>query len=169
MIDTALGVRYRNFVLQPPKDKNRQLAGFEKRPTDCTRRQPLTCAASSDYERADHSSGRESQRLQLQVGEPLSRLPKARVEGPTTEHQVTVVLPFTEAVPGDTLTLQWMGSQSRTSVPTTLTPQTAGVEVHVPVSVSDLKEGEIVKVFYSLTRNGEPTRYSELLVWIMGQ
>lgn len=121
------------------------------------------------YERADHSSGRESQRLQLQVGEPLSRLPKAQVEGPTTEHQVTVVLPFTETLPGDTLTLQWMGSQSRTSVPTTLTPQTAGLEVHVPVSVGDLKEGEIVKVFYSLTRNGEPIRYSELLVWIMGQ
>ncbi|MBJ2210525.1 MULTISPECIES: hypothetical protein [Pseudomonas] len=121
------------------------------------------------YERADHASGRASQRLRLQVGEPLGRLPKARVEGSTVEHQVSVVLPFTETVPGDILTLQWMSSHVRTSVPTTLTPETAGLALSIPISVKNLKHGEIVKVFYSLSRSGQPTRYSELLVWIKGQ
>ncbi|WP_073522397.1 hypothetical protein [Pseudomonas fluorescens] len=121
------------------------------------------------YERADHASARASQRLRLQVGEPLGRLPKARVEGSTVEHQVTVVLPFTETVPGDTLTLQWSSSHFRTSVPTTLTPQTAGLALSIPISVDNLKDGEIVRVFYSLSRRGQPTRYSELLVWIKSQ
>lgn len=121
------------------------------------------------YERADHASGRASQRLRLQVGEPLGRLPKARVEGSTVEHQVSVVLPFTETVPGDILTLQWMSSHVRTSVPTTLNSETAGLALSIPISVKNLKHGEIVKVFYSLSRSGQPTRYSELLVWIKGQ
>ncbi|WP_213154172.1 hypothetical protein [Pseudomonas carnis] len=121
------------------------------------------------YERADHASGRASQRLRLQVGEPLGRLPKARVEGSTVEHQVSVVLPFTETVPGDILTLQWSSSQARTSGPTTLTAETAGLALSIPISVENLKDGEIVKVFYSLSRSGQPTRYSELLVWVKGQ
>lgn len=121
------------------------------------------------YERADHASSRGSQRLRLQVGEPLGRLPKARVKGSTVEHQVTVVLPFTETVPDDTMTLQWNSSHARTSVPTTLTPETAGLVLSIPISVENLKHGEIVKVFYSLSRRGQPTRYSELLVWIKGQ
>ena len=121
------------------------------------------------YQRVDPSPSRESLRLQLQVGEPVGPLPQARVECSNVEHQVTVILPVTETQAGDTLTLQWIGSQSRTTVPITLTPDMAGQELHIPVSVDNLKAGEIVRVYYRLVRSGQPTRYSKLLVWVMDQ
>lgn len=117
------------------------------------------------YERADHSPSRESPRLQLQVGEPASSIPQARVETSKTKHKVTVVLPFTETQVGDILTLQWIGKQSRATIPITLDAGTAGREVHVPVSVAKLKKGEYVRVYYSLLRSGQRTRYSQLFVW----
>jgi hypothetical protein len=120
------------------------------------------------YERVDQASGRESQRLQLQVGEPLGPLPQARVIGSNVENQVAVVLPFTETEAGDTLTLQWIGSQSRTTVSTLLDAKTAGQELPIPVSVAEFKEGEIVRVYYSLLRSGQHARYSKLLVWEVG-
>ncbi|MCF5724159.1 hypothetical protein [Pseudomonas syringae] len=121
------------------------------------------------YERTDSSLGRQSLRLPLQVGEPAGPLPKARVEFLNTGHKVMVTLPFTETQPGDTLTLQWIASQSRTTVPIIVDDCTAGHELQIPVSVADLDKGEIVRVYYSLTRCGKPTRYSHLLVWFMGQ
>ncbi|QHF44910.1 hypothetical protein PspS35_14410 [Pseudomonas sp. S35] len=121
------------------------------------------------YVRTDLPSSRESLRLQLQVGKPASALPQARVEGTHTEQQVMVILPFTETEPGDTVTLRWIGDQSRTTVPTTLDSETAGQELLIPIAVGDLKEGEIVRVYYSHIRHGHPPRYSKLLVWVMGQ
>lgn len=121
------------------------------------------------YERADRPPSRESLRLQLQVGKPAAALPQARVEGTHTEQQVMVILPFTETEPGDTVTLRWIGDQSRTTVPNTLDSETAGRELFIPIAVGNLKEGEIVRVFYSLIRQGQPTRYSKLLVWVMGE
>lgn len=120
------------------------------------------------YERADQAPSRESQRLQLQVGEPVSVLPQARVETSNARHQVTVIVPFTETAPGDTVTLQWIASQSRTTVPTTLDADTAGQALRIPISVDDLQMGEIVKVYYSLDRDGQLPRYSKLQVWEMG-
>lgn len=119
------------------------------------------------YERADRPSSRESLRLQLQIGKPASALPQARVEDSRTEQQVLVILPFTETEPGDAVTLQWIGDQSRTTVPNTLDSETAGRELHIPIAVDDLQEGEIVRVYYSLIRRGQPARYSKLLVWVM--
>ncbi|NIL18277.1 hypothetical protein [Pseudomonas sp. AN3A02] len=120
------------------------------------------------YERADQAPSRESQRLQLQVGEPVSVLPQARVEISNARHQVTVIVPFTETAPGDTVTLQWIASQSRTTVPSTLNTDTAGQALRIPISVDDLQMGEIVKMYYSLDRNGQLPRYSKLQVWEMG-
>jgi hypothetical protein len=120
------------------------------------------------YERADRPSSRESLRLQLQVGKPASALPQARVEATRTQQQVMVILPFSETEPGDTVTLRWIGDQSRTTVPNTLDSETAGRELLIPIAVGDLEDGEIVRVYYSLIRHGQPTRYSKLLVWVMG-
>jgi hypothetical protein len=119
------------------------------------------------YERIDLLPVHESLRLKLQVGEPLGRLPQAQVERAQGEHQVTVFVPFTETAPGDTLTLQWISSQSRTTVPTTLDADTAGQALRIPISVDDLQMGEIVKVYYSLDRDGQLPRYSKLQVWEM--
>jgi len=121
------------------------------------------------YERADQAPSRESQRLQLQVGEPVSILPQARVEASNARRHVTVIVPFTETEEGDTLTLQWVGKNARTTVPTTLDAATAGQELHIPISVGDLTAGELVKVYYSLVRSGQRPRYSRLLVWVLDQ
>lgn len=121
------------------------------------------------YERADQAPSRDSQRLQLQVGEPVTVLPQARVETSNARRQVTVIVPFTETEAGDTLILQCVGKNSRTTVPTTLDEETAGQELHIPISVDDLTVGELVKVYYSLVRSGQRARYSELLVWEFDQ
>jgi len=120
------------------------------------------------YERIEPLPVHESLRLELQVGEPLSRLPQAQVERAQGERQVTVIVPFTETAPGDTVTLQWIASQSRTTVPTTLDADMAGQVLRIPISVDDLQMGEIVKVYYSLDRDGQLPRYSKLQVWEMG-
>ncbi|MHA6575602.1 hypothetical protein [Pseudomonas yamanorum] len=119
------------------------------------------------YERIDPLPVHESLRLELQVGEPVIRLPQAQVEHAQAQHQVTVILPFTETAPGDTVTLQWIASQSRTTVTTTLNADTAGRAMRITISVDDLQLGEIVKVYYSLDRNGQLPRYSKLQVWEM--
>ncbi|UVH51960.1 hypothetical protein P0D91_03450 [Pseudomonas sp. CBSPBW29] len=120
------------------------------------------------YERIEPLPAHESLRLELQVGEPVSRLPQAQVEHAQGEHQVTVIVPFTETAPGDTVTLQWIASQSRTTVTTTLNADTAGQPMRVTISVEGLQMAEIVKVYYSLDRNGQLPRYSKLQVWEMG-
>ncbi|MBV6659580.1 hypothetical protein KV572_01445 [Pseudomonas yamanorum] len=119
------------------------------------------------YERIAPLPAHESLRLELQVGEPVSRLPQAQVEHAQGEHQVTVIVPFTETAPGDTVTLQWIANQSRTTVTTTLNADTAGQALRVTISVDGLQTGEIVKVYYSLDRNGQLPRYSKLQVWEM--
>ena len=80
---------------------------------------------------------------------------------------MTVIVPFTETAPGDTVTLQWIASQARTTVTTTLNADTAGQALRVTISVDGLQTGEIVKVYYSLDRNGQLPRYSKLQVWEM--
>jgi hypothetical protein len=119
------------------------------------------------YERIEPLPVHESLRLELQVGEPLGRLPQAQVERAQGEHPVTVIVPFTDTVPGDIVTLQWIASQSRTTVTTTLNADKAGQALRIPISVDDLQMGEIVKVYYSLDRNGQLPRYSKLQVWEM--
>jgi hypothetical protein len=121
------------------------------------------------YERADQPSSRQSLRLQLQVGEPVRRMPQPRVEESNIKHQVNINLPFTETESDDTVTLHWISSQSRTTVPTTLDVETAGRELYIPVSVDNLEEGEIARAYYRLVRPGQPNRYSELLVWVKRQ
>ncbi|MBA2928634.1 hypothetical protein G9Q86_08620 [Pseudomonas sp. CCUG 57209] len=120
------------------------------------------------YVRADRPSSRESLRMQIQVGKPGGALPQARVESADAEQQVMVTLPFTETEPGDIVTLQWISDESRTTVPNTLDSETAGRALYAPIDIGNLKDGDIVRVYYSLRRGGQPTLYSKLLVWVMG-
>ncbi|WP_073522394.1 hypothetical protein [Pseudomonas fluorescens] len=126
------------------------------------------------YERIDLKPERQSQRLPIHVGEPARTLPAVEVEQAwgnyldpnDVDDHVNVIVPLTDSLKDDVVTLDWEGSITGTSVPVTVTKEQEGATLVIPVPRNFASENlnESVRIKYNLVRANVPRRFSPISV-----
>lgn len=126
------------------------------------------------YERIDLKPERQSQRLPIHVGEPARTLPAVEVEQAwgnyldpnDVDGHVNVIIPLTDSLENDLVTLDWEGSVTGTSMPVTVTKEQEGATLVIPVPrnfvIDNLNES--VRIKYNLVRANVPRRFSPISV-----
>ncbi|WP_405125850.1 hypothetical protein ACI51W_28570 [Pseudomonas marginalis] len=125
------------------------------------------------YERIDQSPHRQSQRLQLQVGEPTRTLPAVRVDSASGNYldpdnfgtHLMVTLPLTDSLGDDVIKLDLDGDVISTSVQMTLNNDQAGETLEIPIERNFIT-GNLdrpIRLKYSLARANVPRRFSPIL------
>ena len=113
---------------------------------------------------------RESPRREVQVGLPGVDVPKPEVEHAQdgrlnlddVADYVQVTAPVTDTKFADWLTLYWIGPNAHTSVKVQVVVDGEPTQHPVLRDYAELNLGESAKVFYTLERAGQKTRYSHV-------
>lgn len=126
------------------------------------------------YERIDLKPERQSQRLQLKVGEPARTLPIVEVEHTSGNYldpnkvgtHVRVTLPLTDSLEGDLITLDWDGEIIGTSESVCVGSDQEGKPLVIPIERNFVSHnlGGSVRIKYNLARRDVPKRFSEIRV-----
>lgn len=125
------------------------------------------------YERIDQSPHRQSQRLQLQVGEPIRTLPAVRVDSASGNYldpdnfgtHLMVTLPLTDSLGDDVIKLDLDGDVISTSVQMKLNNDQAGETLEIPIERNFITGNldRSIRLKYSLARANVPRRFSPIL------
>ncbi|AVJ22699.1 hypothetical protein [Pseudomonas sp. MYb193] len=125
------------------------------------------------YERIDLKPERQSQRLQLQVGEPARTLPLAQIEELSGNYldpnsigaHVLVILPLTDSFENDFIQINWDGDITSTAEETTVGKDQEGGALSIPFErrFVDENQNQSVRIRYSLSRKDVPKRFSQIL------
>jgi hypothetical protein len=126
------------------------------------------------YERVDLLPNRSSLRLKLNVGEPARTLQQVEVVGTSGNYlspdnvgsHVSVIVPATDTLAGDVITLTWEGERTSTSAVVILNSEQAGKELPILLERHYVTENldASVRIKYDLARADAPKRYSKIRV-----
>ena len=126
------------------------------------------------YERIDLLPHRQSQRLQVQVGEITRTLPAVEIEQASGNYldpnligtHLIITVPLTDSLEGDLINLDWNGDFTSTQEQVRVNPGQAGKKLDIPIArnfVTANLNGS-VRVKYNLARANVPRRFSAIRV-----